>query len=376
METETNGKTLTDALAVLKRYAGSRALIPAGDVLELRTVDDGNAIVLRRYATKTETDVTASIYAKTFTHGTAYVRADALADAIKGTKGAVMLAADGERLTVTADGRSASVPLADGAAFPDAPAFPWTTLADVTPSETDALASVLKAAAKGYDARAVLTGVYFDGSAGIAVTTDTYRMHVAKLRNLRGSAIIAADVLRIALATTSGTVGLGIGRDDDTRYTLHYASTKGPKAFPRVIAFTVAGRTIEGPFPNYDAIVRPAETDALTSWTVRDAAGTASVLRTFTNTKNVPAILAPAGSAVRVTAAFGPGDTREAVAPVDASADPFDGDGVAFNPSYLADAIAHGGDGAPVFLRDRSKAALIGSTDGDAYALVMPMRVA
>lgn len=376
MRTETEGKTLTDALAVLKRYAGSRALIPAGDVLELRTVDDGNAIVLRRYATKTDADVTASIAARTFTHGTVHLDAAAFADAIKGSKGAVTLAADGERLTITADGRSAAIPITGGAGFPDAPAFPWTTLADVTPSETDGLASVLKAAAKGYDARAVLTGVYFDAETGRAVTTDTYRMHVTKLRNVKRSAIIAADVLRIALATTAGTVGIGIGTADDTRYTLHYASVKGPKASPRVIGYTVAGRTIEGPYPNYDAIIRPAETDALTSWTVRDAAGTASVLRSFTNTKNVPAMLAPAGSAVRVTAAFGPGDTREAVAPVDASADPFDGDGIAFNPSYLADAIAHGGDGAPVMLRDRLKPALIGSTDAETYALVMPMRVA
>jgi DNA polymerase III sliding clamp (beta) subunit (PCNA family) len=46
---------------------------------------------------------------------------------------------------------------------------------------------------------------------------------------------------------------------------------------------------------------------------------------------------------------------------------------VAFNPSYFRDATLHAGDGATVYLRDGLKAAVI--DNGDAYALIMPMRV-
>ena len=122
MHTTTDAKTLADALAVLKRYAGNGNGQPkAAAVAELRVPDDGNALIVRRFATKTETDATASIAADRTTAGTVHVNADALAAAIKGASGPVTVAIDGDRVTVRAAAGTASLPVFDAADFPAGP---------------------------------------------------------------------------------------------------------------------------------------------------------------------------------------------------------------------------------------------------------------
>ena len=77
MQTKVNGKTISDALAVLKRYAGSGTGSAKGFTLaELRVPDGGGTLIIRRWAWKTFTDVSASIMANGGTAGTAYVAAD------------------------------------------------------------------------------------------------------------------------------------------------------------------------------------------------------------------------------------------------------------------------------------------------------------
>jgi DNA polymerase III subunit beta len=367
MHTTTDAKALADALATLKRYAGNGNGSPkAAAVAELRVPDDGNALIVRRFAMRTNTDATASIAADRTTAGTVHVNADALAGAIKGASGPVTVAIDGDRVTVRTDGGSASLPVFDAADFPTAPTFTYGTLATVAASELDAFRGVLRAAGNG-DARAVLASVYFDSKYAQAVATDTYRMHGATLADVRGNAIIPSDVLAIAAAGTKGAITIE-ATDDGGRFAVHYLRVTGTAKVPRAVYVRVQGFAVEGPYPNYASLIPDADT-AVSVWSVADAAGTADVLSAFANKKNVPAVLAAAGSAVTVTASF-PDGTRNALAPIAAGGDPIE---IAFNAKYAAEAIAHSGDGTTVRIRDGLKAAHF--TNGDRYALLMPMRV-
>ena len=373
MDTNTDAKTFADALAVLKRYAGRGATtVKSAEWLELRVPDGCGTIVLRRWACYTGTDVSASITAGGGTPGTAYVDAAALADAVKGLTGTLTLASDGERLTITANGATASLRAENGADFPAANGYPLRPFASITDGERSALTGVLAAAAKGIDARAVLTGVYFDHEAREAVATDTYRMAGARIGTLHASGIIPADVLRIANAAATGGMELHADPDGE-RYVLTFRAVKGTKKSPRIVAVSVYGRMIEGPFPNYAAIVTPAM-EAEYTWTITDASGTADVIGSFKNGRNVPVHVEAAGSAVRssMTLPAG-GGTRDAYPPITT-----DGKGdvlaaAAFNPAFFVDAVKHAGDGATIGIRDGSRAAYFDG--GDRYALLMPMRV-
>ena len=374
MQTNVNGKTISDALAVLKRYAGSGTGSAKGFTLaELRVPDGGGTLIIRRWAWKTFTDVSASIMANGGTAGTAYVAADALTDAVKGTKGMLTLTVDNDRLTVTSENGGASLRLENGADFPAPMAFPPRPFAVIADGERDAMRGVVAAAAGGSDARAVLTGVNFDHNEGEAVTTDTYRMHAGRLRAMHASGIIPADVLRIGLATGSGPLELHAD-EAGKRFLLTYRMVKGTKNAPRIVAVSAYGMMIEGPFPNYAAIVQPARDHVEYEWTVTDAAGTADVARSFADNRNTPLMLsAAAGSAVLASATYPENGTREASPPIvtDGKTDVLAS--IAFNPTYFADAVKHAGDGAPIRFRDPMRAAYFDG--GDRYALLMPMRV-
>ena len=374
MDTNTDAKTFADALAVLKRYAGRGAnRVKAAEWVELRVPDGGGTMVLRRWACFTGTDASASITAGGGTPGTVHVDAAALADAVKGATGTLTFAADGERLTITGGAGSASLRIMGAADFPAASGYPLRAFATITDGEREALTGVLAAAAKECDARAVLTGVYFDAEHGEAIATDTYRMAAARIRTLSGSGIIAADVLRIATGTATGGMELHADTDGE-RYVLTYRVTKGTKKSPRTFAVTVFGRMVPGPFPNYRAILAPAIADAAYEWTITDAAGTADAIAAFSNKRNVPVMLEAAGSAVRASVTIPDGGgTREAFPPIATDGRDEALAAAAFNASYFVDAVKHAGDGAPLRIRDASKAVYF--EGGDRWALLMPMRV-
>jgi len=378
MKTETNARTLSDALAVLKRYAGTNGPTKAAAYVEITSEEDAGTITLRRWAWKTGTDVTARFAARNVDGETtrAYVDADALATAVKGRKGTATLTVDGDRLTIAMDDGNASIPLRDGANYPDRAAFHWMDAGTVMNDEADALRSVVAVANRKDNWRAVLGAVRFDSDAGTATATDTYRMHVARLRGLKRSALIPADALAIALATigNGGILSFGVSPEDEGFFTLAYNVTKGTSKLPRFVAYSITGRTVKGPFPSTDTIVATAQERTSTVWTIRDAAGTADVLASFANTRNIPSILTAAGSAVRVSATED-GTTRDALAPIVTDGDTIGGDpSIAFNARYFADAVKLAGDGAPIALSDGLRPAIFGSTDADAYALLMPMR--
>lgn len=374
MEIKTDAKTLADALAVLKRYAGTRNTgVKSADWVELRVPDGAGVLILRRFAMRTFTDASASITAGGGMAGTGYVDAAALADAVKGTKGTITLATDGDRVTITTDGASASLRAQDGTDFPAMAGYPLRPFATITDSERDALRGVLTAAADGSDARAVLTGVYFNSENGEAIATDTYRMAAARLRNVHASGIIPADVLRIANTTATGGMELH-GDADGGRYLLTYRAVKGTKKSPRTVALSIYGHMHEGPFPNYGTIVAPARDEAAYTWTITDAAGTADVIASFKNGRNVPVHVEAAGSAVRASATLPDGGgTRDAYPPIVNGGRDEVTNGAAFNPAYFVDAVKHAGDGATVGIRDGMRAAYFDG--GDRYALLMPMRV-
>ena len=362
--------TVRDALAVLRKYVGKgwRGV----RATELVTVDvfDAGSATLRRFG---NVDATASVAATgPITAGTAYVDAAALADAIGKAKGPITIAIEGGRLTVRAGSATASVPLADGADVPARDANDYVTAAVIADSELPRLRSVAQASGDG-GARAVLHAVAIevtDGENGEAVATDTYRMHVAKLRNVHRPLLIPADVIAAATVKGAGCVAIYV-TEDGSRFAATYTVMKGSAKRGYAFYVRVTGAAIEGPYPNYRSLI-PAPEDATTTWTVTDAAGTADVLAAFRNTKNVPAIMAALGSAVAITAQH-PDGRRDAIAPMSVGIDDAIPLEVAFNPSYFRDATLHAGDGATVYLRDGLKAAVI--DNGDAYALIMPMRV-
>ena len=382
MHATTNGEDLRKALATLKRITG-RAMMPATALAEV-TANAAGSVTVRR--TNASEQATASVATSgEVTPGSVTVDAAALADALGKAKGNVTLTVPfgaADVLTVAAGGALASVPIAPNAAdFPAADGNDYGEhVATVTASEAAALASVLKASGPSDGSgRAVLATVAItangDGS-GEAVATDTYRMHVARIGRVSGSAdatyLLPADVA--ALAAKNGKYGVSVhGTQDGGRFSLTFGTDAGPRAAKRGTHYRVTGYFVEGPYPNYRALM-PDAADVATSWTFADAAGTADVIAAFRNRENTPAVLMPAGSAVAVTATFRDGTKRDALAPFATDGDAIGLDpSIAFNPAYLAEALRHAGDEGTVRLRSASKGALIEGEN--TYALLMPMRI-
>ena len=376
----TNGEDLRKALATLKRITG-RSAFPAAALAEI-TTNAAGSITVRR--TNASDDVTAALATSgEVTPGSVTVDAQAFADALAGAKGPITLSVPfgaADALTVATAAGTSSVRIAPNAAdFPAADGNDYGEhVTTVTAVEAARLASVLKAAGNG-DGRAVLASVALmangDGS-GEAVATDTYRLHVARLARVSGTAtdtyLLPAGVA--AIAAKAGKYGIYVhATKDGKRFSLTFGTDAGPKTAKRGTHYRVSGYFVEGPYPNYRSLI-PDPADAAASWTFADAAGTADVLAAFRNTENTPAILTPSGSAVAVSAAFRDGTKRDAIAPIVPDGDAIGVDAsIAFNPAYLADAVRHAGDGGTLRLRNALKGALIEGED--TYALLMPMRV-
>jgi DNA polymerase-3 subunit beta len=378
MNVTTNAQDARDALRTLKTFVGRGMHLPATKIAQLTANADGGTVTLRRW---NFTDATANFSATGLIEcGTVRVDAEALATAIGKAKGFVHFVTEGERLTVTTDAGTSSVAIESdpNAELPVAYAGHYFPLVTVLPGEREHVRTVAGAAASGSDARAVLASVAIrangDGS-GEAVATDTYRMHVARLSRVEGAAdltvILPADV--IATATKVATNFVTIEANGTDYYRASFLVEKGTKKATRITYFTVAGKCIEGPYPNYRSLIPDADS-AEARWSVADAAGTANVLAAFGNKENTPALLTPSGSAVAVSATFRDGTKRDAIAPMNPDGDTIGLDeAIAFNPSYFAAALRHAGDGSTVRLRDGLKSAIV---EGEhAYALVMPMRV-
>jgi hypothetical protein len=180
------------------------------------------------------------------------------------------------------------------------------------------------------------------------------------------AALVPAFALRVAL-TGGSAVGV-MATEDGDRVTLDWHAERGPKSARRRVEYYAVVHAPTGTYPDWRSLA-PSDEYAVT-WSVGDAAGTATALGTLANRQNVPAILEPSGSAVRATAAFGPDESRTVELTMTATGPAFS---VGVNPRFLADALELTGDGATVRVRDGLRALHV---EGDGtYALVMPMRV-
>ena len=287
---------------------------------------------------------------------------------------------------LTADGARMPVTIADADYLPLAPevdAGAVTVKVEVQGSGAADLVAELHgvtvAAARGSDARPVLTGVII--ADGEAAATDTYRMHVGTVPTVGdGSTIIPASVLRAVPVTADYFYlagdgdGARVGAGSGGRAFYLQWSTPPRGRTPRRSG-TITGRAIQGPFPNYRTLI-PAAADL-------DGAPT------ITATGTVAAAIKPAAAASRAALGRGPsvvlGWSEDAPGTVTVEAAGAEGVAVAlgtattgtgrvaFNPGYLGDADAYLGEGAVLAVRDGLKA-VVGEAGGRT-ALVMPMRV-
>jgi hypothetical protein len=261
---------------------------------------------------------------------------------------------------------------------------------EVARSAVEALQGVAEAAARGSDARAVLTAVALHAD-GTAAATDSYRLHVADVQVEAGpdtphhpEALVPAYVLQ---AIPSGKVqGFRLGAiphgiADGTRsgwgmvVRLHY----GGKANPVQVVIDANGPTVEGPYPGWRALVPDLQADA--AWQ--------APIGTYVLPDGMPeavkAVQARGPLAVRwsagadlVTMQACRMDYRNAVELAEDSATASLGTAttgaadVVLQGAYLAPAARFVGAGATVAVRDSWKA--VAMTGTGRTALVMPMR--
>jgi hypothetical protein len=261
---------------------------------------------------------------------------------------------------------------------------------EVARAAVEALQGVAEAAARGSDARAVLTAVALHAD-GTAAATDSYRLHVADVQVEAGpdtphhpEALVPAYVLQ---AIPSGKVqGFRLGAiphgiADGTRsgwgmvVRLHY----GGKANPVQVVIDANGPTVEGPYPGWRALVPDLQADA--AWQ--------APIGTYVLPDGMPeavkAVQARGPLAVRwsagadlVTMQACRMDYRNAVELAEDSATASLGTAttgsadVVLQGAYLAPAARFVGAGATVAVRDSWKA--VAMTGTGRTALVMPMR--
>jgi hypothetical protein len=261
---------------------------------------------------------------------------------------------------------------------------------EVARAAVEALQGVAEAAARGSDARAVLTAVALHAD-GTAAATDTYRLHVADLQVEAGpdtpqcpEALVPAYVLQ---AIPSGKVqGFRLGAiphgiADGTRsgwgmvVRLHY----GGKANPVQVVIDANGPTVEGPYPGWRALVPDLQADA--AW----QAPIGTYVLPDGMAEAVKAVQAKGPMAVRwsdgadvVTLQACRMDYRNAVELAEDSATAALGTAttgaadLVLQGAYLAPAARFVGAGATVAVRDPWKAVALTGTGRT--ALVMPMR--
>lgn len=389
METNVNAAAVKAAATITRRIAGR------GDV----TVTAGNGqLRFTRADHATDTTATVAVPMDGILHGAAVLADDDLRR-IATVKGSITVE------TVAAGFRFGSGDVTLGTTVRDAdriraeafiaPAMESPLAVVVEPSHDRAsdavtiMQGVAEAAAKGADARAVLTAVCI-GDGGAMVATDTYRMHVAERHYVNGPdhaealvpafvirAIPAAKAERFALAAVPANAPVQDARGG--RWGMRAELRYGTRRNPVTVTVTAEGPTIEGPYPRWRTLIPDAATDAtwhpvIGTYVVADGMNDAvkavqpsgptrvrwqddgSV--TFTAMDTVPGTVnlhvpEAAPSATLGTATTGDGD-------------------VIMNAAYLRSASAFAGDGSTVELRSPTRAVAVMGTDR--MALVMPMR--
>lgn len=291
-----------------------------------------------------------------------------------GKRGTVRVAPnpEGTALVFASENGSTTVPVSS-VEWPGDDRNVYTNVATITGPELQRVASVADVARRYTDTREILGATFIDAD-GTVVATDTYRLHGTRIADVSRSSLVDGTVLHVATSSADGDVCIGATETDGIGRTLvEWTSTRGPKKSPRTVHYVATNYRPEGPYPNYAAIMpeeRPG--DVLGSWTVRDAAGTADVLRTFRPSGSVPVLFASAGSAISATVSEN-GTERSAILPIGPDVA---GEDMAANPGYIRDAILHVGNGARVATFGGLRPFhFVADDPSETFALVMPMRV-
>jgi DNA polymerase III sliding clamp (beta) subunit (PCNA family) len=281
---------------------------------------------------------------------------------------------DGSIRVVRGDASEMTVPLSS-AEWPSDDAHEYVDVVSIRPWELQRVASIADVA-RGLrnDARAVLSSVSIDAD-GTVLSTDTYRAHGTRLSDSDGRATLVDGSILFVACTSADDSDVHVSSTDGTGFgktCIAWTGAKGPKKNRRIVHYVVTSSRPEGPFPNVFRVI-PTD-DPSDTWTVRDASGTADVLRTFRPGRGtIPTMLNAAGSAIRATLSED-GTERSAILPI---AVPDGSETVmAANADYVRDAVLHVGDGARVDTFGALRPFhFVAADDPDTFALVMPMRV-
>lgn len=365
--------TVADAMTVAKRVVGTSVGHPIGGTV--RIGHERNSTRIERTNISDTVRAILSGSSAWPTWGPFIVDAAAFASAV-GKTGNVRIAPnpDGTGLVFASDIGSSSVPLSS-VEWPSDDRNVYSDVATIAGPELQRIASVSDVARNmGNDARAVLSAVSI-GADGTFVATDTYRAHGTRVRDVSRSSLVDGRILHLAVtsADDSGVHVSGTDGDGTGRTLVEWTSVRGPKKSPRTVHYVASAYRPDGPFPNIGNVI--PKDDVADSWTVRDAAGTADVLRTFRTSSagRTPVLFDAIGSAVRATLSEG-GTERSAILPINA---PNLSDGsMAANATYIRDAVLHVGDGARVDMFGALRPFhFVADDDAETFALVMPMRI-
>jgi hypothetical protein len=369
---DVDAATVADAMTTAKKIVGTSRMHPVG--MTVRIQHERKTTLIERTNVSDSVRAILSAASAWPTWGPYIVDAAAFASAV-GKNGTVRIAPNPEKtaLVFASDTGSTSVPLAN-VEWPSEDRNEYVDAATIAGPELQRVASIADVARKmGSDARAVLTAVSID-SDGTVLATDTYRAHGTRIADVSRGTLVDGTILHVASTSAdAGGVHVSTTDTDGTGRTLvEWTSVRGPKKNPRTVHYVVSAFRPEGPFPNILNVI-PTD-DVSDSWTVRDASGTADVLRTFRPSRgSTPIVFDAMGSAVRATLSED-GTERSAILPM--AVPNLSDTSMAANADYIRDAILHVGDGARVDMFGALRPFhFVADDDAETFALVMPMRI-
>lgn len=278
----------------------------------------------------------------------------------------VTIIREGDTLTVENGAASLTVPTFDLDEWPQLPKL------DGTPTSFDAeafdrLTRIASAASDKQD-RPELTGIHFSGE-GVAAT-DSYRLHWAEGVPGVAGALVPASLILDAAKEAKRTEAFDMLVSDE-RVSVSFDTGRG-RGGSRELSVCYMGSLIEGSFPNWWQLL-PDEHDGSGTFQADDLLDAVKALEPVTKQhKNTPAHFQPVTG--RVSASF---NESTAKASVDVTVQGTPPESIAFNPSFLTEAVeAVGAEQVRMSLRDSLKPAIFTDArgEGDVSVMLMPVR--
>ena len=320
---------LADAVAWSARTLPTRPSLPVLAGVVMTAAQDSVTLSSFDYEVSTRVEVDADVEAS----GSTLVSGRLLADIARSLPAQpIVLAAEGNRVSITCGRASFTLPTLPIDDYPALPDMPHSSGTIDGPTFATAVAQVAIAAGRD-DTLPTLTGirVEIDGSSIVLAATDRYRLAVRELQWSPANASTQAELLIPAKTLSDAAKSFG-GADI---VTLALAGDGD-----RLIGFEgdkrrTTSRLLDGEFPKYRSLL-PNESS--THAVVETAALIEAVKRVaLVAERNTPVRLSFAHSELQLRA--GTGDDAQAEEAIEAS---IDGDDIeiAFNPGYLLDGLS------------------------------------